>query len=185
MHKYSVTTKKGGPKPTFTVADVSKHHLNPFGLLVTRKLHWIVLRDVDVGVFAMCTIGACFYSGRAFEIIPKPNPYNGNKLVYFVQMSGNAQHTVATIHHKSFPVSFREDAEQQCLDILEEECIPVSASERLEFRHWMSSFNCPHFDRWKKSLMRHLERSVSGFLSKCAKNQRLQSRCLRSAFVLC
>lgn len=140
---------------------ISIHHTNPFGTLVTRKLNWIVLKDVDVGIFAAgCIMGGCCV-GHAFELVPIPNPYNGDKLVYFVKASGEGQHTVATVCHKSFPVSFREDAQQEFLDLLEEECIPVSEAERQEFCQWMDSFRCPHFDRRKKSLMRHLARSVT------------------------
>lgn len=151
MHRNFIRTKKG-------VEKICEHHTNPFGLLVTRKLHWIVLKHVDIGIFATDTVGAAFFSGHAFEIIPTPNPNNGDKLVYFVKKFGKAQHTVATIHHKSFSISFRENSEQEFLDILDKECTPVTVAERLQFCQWMDSFKCPNFDRWKKPLMRYLAR---------------------------
>lgn len=65
---------------------------------------------------------------------------------------------LVTVQDSIFSISFHENAEQEILDNLEKDCQPASLEERVAFCDRISLPHCPHIDRNKESLLRHLGR---------------------------
>lgn len=135
------------------------YQLHPLGLLVTSKMRWIVLRNVDIGGLAVNTLD-WVNSREAVAISSAPNPYSAGRDIFFVRPTGRPE-TVASINHSSLNASFHGDSSAEFLDVLDQECSPASSIERMDLIHRMDSFRCPYFDRHKGRLVEYLARQVS------------------------
>lgn len=96
----------------------------------------------------------------AAKLCSVSNPYNGGKIVHFVERTNTAD-VVVTVKYKFFGYPFHENSQQQLLDILEEECQPVPLAERLEFEQRISAISCAYFFVFVEDARRCIARYVS------------------------
>lgn len=123
--------------------------------MVTPKLRWIVLKDVDIeGVIPYVT-NKLYYIIERTRINSVPNPFNNGKLIHYGSHTYEPNVAV-TVRHGYFNVSWDENSWNDYLNLLEEECEPVSYAERQLLCDVICSYRCPHFDRYKRDLLCYL-----------------------------
>lgn len=133
------------------------HHTSPFGLLVTPKMRWVVLRNTGIDCLNLTSMLYVSKTSNAMEVTSAPNPWNDSEIFHYVEETDRPK-TILTIRRRCIPVSFHNhvDTEQKFMDILEEECEKSSLLERRKLCERMAAIHCPYFDRNKKPLLRYL-----------------------------